>query len=108
MRAQLDRQIDKEHPIRTAWQGPTQEKQADTQQPQTNGFGTRANGCHQASEGGKNQGDTAITCLSLAGPGQSQTNQQQGVDMAFGAGQVFRGNQSLDKVMGIRSVRAST
>ena len=34
MRSQLDGQIDKEHPIQTARQGPTQEKQADTQQPQ--------------------------------------------------------------------------
>ena len=44
MRSQLDSQIDKEHPIQTARQGPTQEKQADTQQPQANGFGTRADG----------------------------------------------------------------
>ena len=42
MRSQLDGQIDKEHPIQTAREGPTQEKQADTQQPQANGFGTRA------------------------------------------------------------------
>ena len=34
-----------------------------------------------------------------------QTNQQQGVDMPFGAGQLFQGNQSLDKVMGVRRVR---
>ena len=80
-------------------------KQADTQQPQANGFGTRADGCHHAPEGGKDQGDAAITGMSLAGPGQGQTNQQQGVDMPFGAGQLFQGNQSLDKVMGVRRVR---
>ena len=48
MSSQLDGQIDKEHPIQTARQGPTQEKQADTQQPPANGFGTRADGCHHA------------------------------------------------------------
>ena len=105
MRSQLDGQIDKEHPIQTARQGPTQEKQADTQQPQANGFGTRADGCRHAPEGGKDQGDAAITGMSLAGPGQGQTNQQQGVDMPFRAGQLFQGNQSLDKVMGVRRVR---
>ena len=65
MRSQLDGQIDKEHPIQTARQGPTQEKQPDTQQPQANGFGTRADGCHHAPEGGKDQGDAAITGMSL-------------------------------------------
>jgi hypothetical protein len=105
MRSQLDRQIDKEHPIRTARQGPTQEKQADTQQPLTNGFSTRADGCHYATEGGKDQGNAAVTGVGLAGPGQGQTNQQQGIDMPFGAGQFIQSNQSLDKGVGVRRVR---
>src|SRR5689334_19517802 len=50
VRPQLDRQIDQEHPIRATRQGTTQKKQADAQQPQTNGFGTRANGSHRAPE----------------------------------------------------------
>ena len=66
---------------------------------------SKADGCHHAPEGGKDQGDAAITGMSLAGPGQGQTNQQQGVDMPFGTGQLFQGNQSLDKVMGVRPVR---
>src|SRR3954470_5212814 len=98
MRPQWDGQIDQEDPIRTAWHGPTEEKQTDTEQPQANGFGTRAEGCHHAPEGSKDQGDAAITGVSLADPGQGQTNQQQRVDMPFGTRQLFQGNQSLDKV----------
>ena len=104
MLSQLDGQIDKKHPIGTARQGPPQEKQADTQQPQANGLGTRAHGDHHTLEGGKDQGDAAITAVSLADPGQSQANQQQGVDMPFGARQLFGCNQSPSKERGIRSV----
>ena len=104
MRSQLDGQIDQEDPIRTARHGPTEEKQSDPKQPQANGFGTRADGCHHAPEGGKDQGDAAITGVSLADPGQGQTNQQQGVDMSFGARQLFQGNQALDKVTNVRGI----
>ena len=75
MLSQLDGQIDKKHPIGTARQGPPQQKQADTQQPQANGLGTRANGDDNTFKGGKDQGDSAITAVSLADPGQSQANQ---------------------------------
>src|SRR5271155_5741992 len=105
-RSQLNRQIDKEHPIRPARQWATQEKQADTQQPQANGFSTRPDGCHNTLEGGKDQGDAAIAAVSVASPGQGQTNQQQGIDMPFGAGQFFRGNHSLDMGLCVRSIRA--
>src|SRR5512140_2361876 len=55
-------------------------------------------------EGGKDQSDAAITAVSLADPGQSQANQQQGVDMSFGARQLFGCDQSPSKEGGIRSV----
>jgi hypothetical protein len=72
--SQLDGQIDQKHPIGTARQGSPQQKQADTQQPEANGLGTWANGDHNTLERGKDQGDSAITAVSLADPGQSQAN----------------------------------
>lgn len=94
MLSQLDGQIEKEDPIRTAWYGLIQEEQANPQKPQANGFRTRTNCGDNAFEGGEDQGNAAIAGVSLADPGQSQANQQERIDMPRGTRQVFGGNQS--------------
>jgi hypothetical protein len=70
----------------------------------TDGFGTRANGGYQALEGGEDQGDAAITGVSPTNPAESQANQEEGVEMPFGARQLLGGNQSAGEQTGLRSV----
>ena len=45
----------------------------------------KANGGYQALEGGEDQGDAAITGVSPTNPVESQANQEEGVEMPFGA-----------------------
>jgi hypothetical protein len=90
--AHLDGQIEKEDPIRTPRHGPMQEEQADAQQPQANGFSTRARCGDNALKGREDQGNAAIAGVRFADPSQSQANQLERVDMPFGVRQIVGGN----------------
>jgi hypothetical protein len=85
--AQLNSQIDDEDPIVAAPNGSLEQKQADAQQPQANGFGARRTRKEQAAERGKDKGDGATGGKSGTGPIDSEANDQQREGVPFGASQ---------------------